>query len=653
MPRGLTRTQIGVTEEMIQSFGNIVLELSHNFQIRRGDPIRELDYDQIEVQRADLGLTDSQIAARIGLTRNQVLYIRTVSERRRFRGGHYNRLLALGGGKRFRAERFKSDEEHPAVSEQAMALRAAMRFDPTLARRYVAQGWWGADTLTSWLQRWARETPDAIAIQTRGSEISYAELADRVDRLMSGLARIGVRGGDVVALQLPNTPEFLVAYLAICGLGAVMSPIHMSYRGAEIESLLVHNEARAVICLGEFKDGEPVTGMLELKRKIDSLQAVVVVGRDADGAVSFSELCASELGGAAIDPPVASDPFLLLYTSGTTAAPKGVPLSYHNMLSNARLSVPEHGLSAKDVVLCAAPVTHLFGLYSFHLALCTGARSLLLPSFTPPGLAEIIEAGQATALFAGPAHIAACLNAGLFDQRDLSSLKLAVISGSPLAAATAKALDANLKNGRVTQLWGMTETQAGLYTRPGDPIEVASRSAGRPSPGTEARIVAEDGEAVPAGTEGELQVRGCLLFPGYFKNEEATKAAFAEGGWFRTGDLALADEAGNISITGRLKDIINRGGVKYNPVDIEAIISGMPEVQACAIVAMKDDVLGERACAFVQLAGGGAITLEDVTKHLDAKSVSKGRWPERLEIVDAMPLTPTQKIIKSRLKPRA
>jgi len=309
-------------------------------------------------------------------------------------------------------------------------------------------------------------------------------------------------------------------------------------------------------------------------------------------------------------------------------------------------------LSATDVVLCAAPFTHLFGLYSFHLALCTGARSLLLPSFTPPGLAEIIEAGQATALFTAPAHLAACLNAGLLDHHDLSSLKLVIVSGSPLSPAIAKALDAKLKNGRVTQLWGMTEIQAGLYTRPGDPIEVASRSAGRPSPGTEVRIVAEDGEVVPAGTEGELQVRGCLLFPGYYKNEEATKAAFAEDGWFRTGDLALADVAGNVSITGRLKDIINRGGVKYNPADIEAIITEMAEVEACAIVAMKDDVLGERACAFVQMAGDVAITLEQVTKHLDAKSVSKGRWPERIEIVDAMPLTPTHKIIKARLTPR-
>ncbi len=247
--------------------------------------------------------------------------------------------------------------------------------------------------------------------------------------------------------------------------------------------------------------------------------------------------------------------------------------------------------------------------------------------------------------------MAACLNAGLFDQCNLSSLKLVVVSGSPLSPEIAEALDARLKNGRVTQLWGMTETQAGLYTRPGDPIEVASRSAGRPSPGSEARIVAEDGKTVPAGTEGELQVRGCLLVPGYYKNEEATKASFAEGGWFRTGDIALADVAGNLSITGRLKDIINRGGVKYNPADIEAIITEMPEVQACAIVAMKDEVLGERACAFVQMAGDGAISLEDITIHLDAKSVSKGRWPERLEIIDAMPLTPTQKIIKARLKP--
>ena len=150
------------------------------------------------------------------------------------------------------------------------------------------------------------------------------------------------------------------------------------------------------------------------------------------------ELYVSAPTQAPADPPVASDPFLLLYTSGTTAAPKGVPLSYHNMLSNARLGVPEHGFAEDDVILAAAPFTHLFGLYSFHLSLCAGARSLLLPSFTPPGLTEIIESAKATALFAGPAHIAACLNAGLFDNYDVSSIKLAVLSGSTLPEAIAR-----------------------------------------------------------------------------------------------------------------------------------------------------------------------------------------------------------------------
>ena len=158
-------------------------------------------------------------------------------------------------------------------------------------------------------------------------------------------------------------------------------------------------------------------------------------------------------------------------------------------------------------------------------------------------------------------------------------MKLAVVSGSALPATLARDFDARLPNGRVSQLWGMTETQAGLYTRPDDPLDVAASSAGRPSPGTEVRTMDEEGlpQAFGNEEEGELQVRGALLFPGYLNNPEANRAAFAEGGWFRTGDLATIGEAGNVAITGRLKDIINRGGVKYNPLDVEDLLGSHPK----------------------------------------------------------------------------
>jgi non-ribosomal peptide synthetase component E (peptide arylation enzyme) len=186
----------------------------------------------------------------------------------------------------------------------------------------------------------------------------------------------------------------------------------------------------------------------------------------------------------------------------------------------------------------------------------------------------------------------------------------------------------------------MTETQGALYTRPGDALEVHCSSAGRPSPGTEVRIA-----------DGELQVRGCLLFPGFYDNDEANAAAFTPDGWYRTGDLAAADAAGNYSITGRVKDIINRGGVKFNPRDVEDLLDSHPKVLQSAIVPMPDPILGEKACAFVVLRRKEeTVRLEELTEYLLQKNIAKNKLPERLVIVADMPLTPTRKIIKGKLK---
>ena len=652
MARGLTRQQIGVTEAMIQAFGDTIFRLSHNYQVRQGDPIRKLQFDAIEEQRAALGLTDAQIAERIGLTRNQVLYIRTVLERRRFRTGHYVRLLELGGGKRFRADRYTPHLDHFKYSEQALALRAAMSYPPERARSYIEHGWWRDDTLAKWLERHAKTTPDAPAVRQGDMTITYGELAKKVANLAGALATLGIAKGEVVSVQLPNVPEFLIAYLAITSLGAVMSTIHMPYRAAEIETLLAHAKSRAVICLSAAKDYAAAEVMLSLKAKLPLLDHVIALGAPVEGTLSLGELIAHDRELPELEePPVASDPFLLLFTSGTTSAPKAVPLSYHNMLSNARLGASEHKVTAADTVLSAAPFSHLFGLYSFHVALSAGACNALLPVFTPPDLAQSIATLRPTALWTAPAHVAACMGLGLFDKHDISSLKLAIISGSACPPELARAFAANAKGCAVTQLWGMTETQGALYTRPGDPLDVSATTAGRPSPGTEVRVVDLDDQPVPRGAEGELQVRGCLLFPGYLGNAEANAAAFTADGWFRTGDLAVRDDAGNVRISGRTKDVINRGGVKYNPLDIELLLDKHPKVAQSAIVPVPDPVLGEKACAFIVPKPGAEVTLRELCDYLSEHAIAKIKLPERLEIVADMPMTPTRKIIKGRLKP--
>jgi len=649
MPRGFSFEQIGVTEAMIATYADAVWELSNNIQIRRGDPIRKLDLAEFEAQRPNLGMSDGQIATVLGLTRDQVLAIRVVTEVRRFRRRNFHRLYELGRGKRFRADRYVAPAERLGFRPDALALRAAIRFDPARVAGFVRAGWWGNDTLARWVSARAEVTGSRTALIGPGGSVSYAQLAARSERFAAGLHALGLSRGDVITVQLPNVIEFIVAYLAIARIGAVMSTAHMPYRAAELRTLLAHSRARALICLSAMKDYAPAPAALAMKPGLAALEHVIALGEPVEGAVSYTSV--AENSGALPDDvaPVPADPFLLLYTSGTSASPKAVPLTYQAMLGNARVGAPEHRITAADILLSAPPYTHLFGLYSFHLALATGAATLLLPAFTPPDLARAIAEGRPTVLFTGPAHLAALQKAGLLDGTDLSSLRLVICSGSACPPDLARAVAARLPHGRFTQLWGMTETQAGLYSRPDDPLDVSATTAGRPSPGTEVRVVDAEGASLAPGKEGEFQVRGSLMFPGYFDNPEANAGAFTDDGWFRTGDLAVLDTAGNVRITGRSKDVINRGGVKYNPRDIEDLLDAHPGIMQSAIVPMPDPVVGEKACCFVVPRPGSALGLDELCAYLLERGVAKYKLPERLETVAEMPLTPTRKIIKSRL----
>jgi len=652
--QGLSRRQLGITDAMIDAYGETIFRLSNNHQIRRGDPVRDKDFAAIDAHRHELGMSDAEIAARIGLLSAQVTFIRNLEERRRFRTGHYHMLNRLGGGRRFRADRMTPFQDHFRYSEAALGLRAALAFDPERVRCYVERGLWRSDTLRGWIERHARERPDAPAIIDGGRVITYAALGRRVATLAAGLYHAGVRPGEVVAVQLLNTVEHLEGFLALSWLGAVMSTLYMTFREADLAAQLTHSRACALIvpeAIGEFR---PAEWALAHRGELPHLRTVIVVGAPPAGAIAHDAL-AAEARPLPDDLPVpsAADPFLLLYTSGTTSAPKGVPLNSHQMLTNARLGIVEHDIRAGDVVLSAAPFGHLYALYSVQMALCAGAAVLLLPRFTPPDLVKTIAAGRASHVFAGPAHLAACQAANSFAGADLASLRLIVLSGSVVPPDLVRAVGPHLRNGTISQLWGMTELQAGLYTRPGDPLERAATSAGRASPGTEVRIADENGRAVPTGGDGELQVRGPSVFAGYYDNPAATAAAFAADGWFRSGDIGSMDSSGNVTLSGRIKDVINRGGVKYNPQEVELLIERHPAVVQCAIVPVADARMGERACCFAVLKPGAALDLEGLCAFLTTQGVAKYKLPEQLKIRAELPLTATRKVIKSRLAPSA
>ena len=505
------------------------------------------------------------------------------------------------------------------------------------------------ETLRDCVGRRARDAGSQTAIAGAGAALTYAELHARALSLAAGFRGLGLGPGDIVAAQLPNGVEFITCYLATGYIGATLQTIHMPYRGAEVETLLAHSRAAAAVCLAQGKDASPAEIILSRRPKLPHLKHVIAVGSQMPETIAFASLGQAAADESALPSVSATDRFVLLYTSGTTAAPKGVPVDYARFLFNAAQSAAELEIDRTSILLSAAPYTHLYGLFSVNLALTTGAATAVMPPFTPQALGAALDACRPTGLFVAPAHMSACLNEGLLTRERLASLRFVLISGSFCPPALAHAVQDLMPDGKVLQLWGMSEMQAGTFTRPGDRLAVRASTAGRASPGTELRI-ADDTAALPPNTEGELQARGRSVFVGYLDNAEATAAAFTPDGWFRTGDLARLDAHGNLAITGRLKDVINRGGVKFNAADVETIVGAHDAVAQCAIVPMPDPVLGERACCFVVLKpGAAALTLDDLRAFLAARDVAKLKWPERVEIIADMPMTPTRKVKKTEL----
>jgi cyclohexanecarboxylate-CoA ligase len=311
--------------------------------------------------------------------------------------------------------------------------------------------------------------------------------------------------------------------------------------------------------------------------------------------------------------------------------------------------LPIFDVKPGDRVLSAAPLSDAFGLFVANVALMGGATFIPLPMFNPSALAHALHDHRPTHAFVAPAHIAALLKTEVLEGRQFEHLRQVVFSGSYSPPALKRAIEEKLANGCVLELWGMTETFAVLLGDPREPASARHDWIGRGTPGSEARIADSEGEPLPPNTEGELQVRGCSVFAGCFDNVAVNSGLFSEDGWLRTGDLAVMNETGHVRIAGRIKDIINRGGVKLNPSDVEALIDQHEAVLQSAIVPVPDPILGERACCCIVLKPGETLSLEALCAWLQSKGVAKIRWPERLVSIAEMPMTPTRKIIKGAL----
>jgi 3-phosphoshikimate 1-carboxyvinyltransferase len=489
------------------------------------------------------------------------------------------------------------------------------------------------------LERHARERPDALALaEATGRELTWSQLRDQSKRVASRLLELGVTAGESVAFQLPNRLEFVTIALATLRIGAVCEPLMPIFRERELQFMLRESGARVLFVPDRFRGHDHAGMALALRDALPALEHVQILGPPALPPAPREEL--------QVRGPRPSDLAQLLFTSGSTGEPKGV-LHRHEVLDGAADAHIRHfGLGPDDVIYVPSPLAHQTGfLYGMWIAIRLGAPQVLQDVWNAElGLAAMRRYGVTFVQAATP--FLADLTA-LGEEPD--ALRTFVATGAAIPRELARAARETL-GAEVGGAWGTTESCLGTAFFPGEEPELAWQTDGRALDDVTLRVLDDQDAPLPPGSEGNFEVKTPWLFDGYLNRPEATADALTDDGFYRTGDLARLDEAGYMRITGRVKDVINRGGEKVPVAEIEQLLYAHPAVREVAIVAMPDERLGERACAFVVLEPGAELDLDAVRAHLDSHRVSKTYWPERLEPVDELPKTPSGKIRKYVLR---
>jgi non-ribosomal peptide synthetase component E (peptide arylation enzyme) len=498
----------------------------------------------------------------------------------------------------------------------------------------------------------AKRHPDKVAVVDDEKSTTYAELGEMADRIAGLLSGWGVGKGDVVAIQLPNIAEACAADLAVATVGAICLPYPVLYRHNEVRSLLARSGAVACLLTRRLRDFDFAAMLADLRPDLPALRHVGVLGEPAGGADSIDAVLAAP-GPPPPRPPVSVGPFdpaRILVTSGTEAAPKMVLYS-HGAIGGGIGNILGALRPDDDTrFLLLPPLSTGFGSLGTFAGLARYGVTLVVTStFDPAGVFKLIERERITHLLAVPTMLAMMLAAGPGDA-DLGSLQVVGSFGAAMAEdrvrATLDTFGCRFVNG-----YGCSDGAVCL-TGWEDPPEKIATTVGRPSPATtEIRILGEDGGDLPPGEVGEVCARGPMSPLGYFGSPELDERYRFDGGWVRTGDLGFFDPEGYLHIAGRKKDIIVRGGYNISPAETEAGLCRHPAIAETACVAYPDDRLGERMCAVVVLVPGAEPpSLEALQQFLEADGLARIKLPERLEVVDAMPLNPTGKILKRVLR---
>jgi cyclohexanecarboxylate-CoA ligase len=523
--------------------------------------------------------------------------------------------------------------------------------------RYRSAGLWRGLALTQALDRWADEHPGKPAIiecrKDGGvTRLAYAELRERADRIAAGLQEIGVGPGEIVSLQLPNWWQFTALYLALVRLRAVINPIMPIFRAHEVGRILADTGSRVLVIPAAFRRFDHQAMIADLMPELPHLEHVLVTGGEPrPGFRAFDELWSSPRPAPASQPPDPDEVTELLFTSGTTGRPKGVLHSHDTLLAPVFACAQRLGLGSDDVIFMASPFAHQTGFdYGMAQGVLLGTTTVYLDQWDPVLAWDLLAEFRTTFTMGATPFLADTVREAARREATLPALRYFIAAGAPIPRAIVEEAGRRLPTLKVLAGWGMTENGLVTINGPDDPVEKVYTTDGSAQPGMDVAIFDEEGRRLPPGREGYLKVRGSQNFVGYFGDGAGYRGSFDHDGWFQTWDLAVQDAEGYIRITGRAKDVINRGGEKVPVAEVEELIYRHARVKEAALVAMPHARLGETGCLYVATHDGAPLPLEEIVGHLRSAGLTPQFLPERVETVPALPRTPSGKIQKYLLR---
>ncbi|WP_431981220.1 AMP-binding protein [Streptomyces qinglanensis] len=500
---------------------------------------------------------------------------------------------------------------------------------------------------------------DALVDVGSGRRWSYREFGAEVEALALGLHERGVRKGDRVGIWAPNCPEWTLTQYATAKLGAVLVNINPAYRAHELAYVLARAGIRTLLAARSHKDSDYAAMIEQVRGECPALEDVVLLGEDAwtgllDSGRAREPAQAREVLDGIAGTLSADDPVNIQYTSGTTGFPKGATLSHHNILNNGYFVGELCRYTEADRICLPVPFYHCFGMVMGNLAATSHGACMVIPSaaFEPAAALRAVQQERCTALYGVPTMFIAELAEPDFGSFDLSSLRTGIMAGSPCPVEVMKQVIERMGMTEVSICYGMTETSpVSTQTRADDSIERRVSTVGRVGPHLEVKVVDPDtGRCLPRGEPGELCTRGYSVMLGYWEQPEATAAAVDAARWMHTGDLAVMDAEGYVSVTGRIKDMVIRGGENIYPREVEEFLHTHPDVLDAQLVGVPDERYGEELMAWIRMRDGAApLTADDVRAFCSGR-LAHYKIPRHVHVVDAFPMTVTGKIRKVEMR---